>query len=177
MLNQRPAIARFVQLARENAFKNECSRDKALVRKLWHFIPQLPEFTVCQECYEELVWPAMHSNPSSLSSSTSSLYNTISIPKMFNRTVQPVPNEDPELGSSCYLFGPRMRKVWEKSVEANDLGHLKKKVLERKRAEMQLGRDRKNILAWLAGLERGTPQWERAKMDLKRNELQWKDWE
>ncbi|KAF2689575.1 hypothetical protein K458DRAFT_413847 [Lentithecium fluviatile CBS 122367] len=176
-LNQRPSIARFVQLARENAFKNECSREKPLFRKLWHFIPNLPELTVCQECFDELVWPAMNSTSSSSSSSISSLYSAPTIPKMFNRTIQPVPNEDPELGSSCCLYSPRMRKVWELSIENDDFGYLKRKAIERKRAEIRLGRDRKDVLAWMAGLDRGTGQWERAKIDLKENELEWKQWE
>jgi hypothetical protein len=177
LLNQRPNISRFVQLARENAFKNECGREKPLFRKLWHFIPHLPELTVCQECFDELVWPAVASPSSSSTSSTSSLYSAPTIPKMFNRTIQPVPNEDPELGSSCCLYSPRMRKVWERSVEANDFGYLQRKVLERKRMENKLGRERKDVLGWMAGLERGTGQWERAKLELKGNEAEWKEWE
>jgi len=176
LLNQHPNISRFVQAARENAFKNECSREKPLFRKLWHFIPHLPEFTVCQECFDELVWPAMTSSSSS-SSSTSSLYAPPTIPKMFNRTIQPVPNEDPELGSSCCLYSTRMRKVWARSVEANDFGYLQRKAMERKRAETRLGRERKDVLGWMAGLERGSGQWAKAKLELKGNEAEWKEWE
>lgn len=167
-LGQRPNLTRFVHMARENAFKSECTQDKALFHKPWHFIPQLPEFTVCQECFEELVWPAITSTSERAPST---------LPKMFNRTIQPVPGEDPEFGSSCCLYSPRMRKVWERSVKEEDFGYLKRKALERKRAENRLSRDRKDILAWMADLERGTGQWERAKADLKENEKQWNLWE
>ncbi|KAF2257340.1 hypothetical protein BU26DRAFT_514035, partial [Trematosphaeria pertusa] len=163
LLSQRPNIHRFVQMARENAFKAECARDKALIHKPWHFIPQLPEFTVCQECFEEVVWPAINSK---------SAPNTI--PKLFNRTIQLVPGEDPELGSSCCLYSTRMRKVWERSVKEEDFGYLKRKALERKRAEGRLARERKGILTWMAGLDRGSSGWERAKAELKDNENEWK---
>jgi hypothetical protein len=174
LLGQRPNINRFVQMARENAFKNECIRDKPLFRKPWHYMPQLPEFTVCQECFQELIWPAIASSPTSASSYPSTP-NTL--PQLFNRTIQPVPTEDSEIGSSCYLYSPRMRSVWERAVQKEDFGYLKRKVLERKMMEAKLGRERKGVLAWMSGLERGGGQWERAKQELKGNESEWREWE
>ncbi|KAJ4297563.1 hypothetical protein N0V90_005455 [Kalmusia sp. IMI 367209] len=168
LLGQHPNIHRFVQLARENAYKNECARDKQLLRKPWHFITSLPEFTVCQECFDELIWPGITST---------SGHPPSTIPNLFNRTIQPVPGEDPEVGSSCCLYSPRMRKVWERSVQEEDFGYLKRKVLERKRAEMKISRERRDILAWMDGLQRGTAGWEMAKVELKENQEEWKKWE
>lgn len=169
-LNQHPHISRFVQLARENAFKAECQRDKPLVHKAWHFIPALPELTVCQECFEELIWPH-------LISSSASPFVPSTIPKLFNRTIQPVPGEDPDLGSSCGLYSPRTRKIWERAVKDEDFGYLERKVLERKRAEAELGRARRDILTWMDGLVRGTYEWEKAKLEIKENEEAWSLWE
>ena len=166
-LNQRPNMPRFVQLARENAFKSECQREKSLFHKTWHFIPALPELTVCQECFEELIWPHL--------AHSSSIPSTI--PRLFNRTIQPVPGEDPELGSSCGLYSARMRQVWDRAVKDQDFGFLEKKVLERKRAEARIGRERRDILGWMDGLPRGTWEWEKAKVELKENEEEWKIWE
>lgn len=168
-LKQHPRIARFVQLARENAFKTECQRERTLLHKAWHFIPALPELTVCQECFEELIWPYLVQSSNFTSPST--------VPKLFNRTIQPVPDEDPELGSSCCLYSPRMRRVWERAVRDGDFGFLEKKAIERKRAEARIGRERRDILGWMDRLERGTWEWEKAKVELKENEAEWKMWE
>ncbi|CAO2650908.1 Nn.00g092050.m01.CDS01 [Neocucurbitaria sp. VM-36] len=165
-LGQQPNIHRFVQLARENAFKGECGKDKTSTRKPWHFIPSLPEFTVCEECYDELVWPA-----------TQSKSVPPTIPRLFNKTIQLVPSEDPECGSSCCLYSPRMRRVWDTSVKEEDFSYLKRKALERKKAEMRLARERKGIVSWMVGAERGSSQWERAKNELKGLEKEWAAWE
>ncbi|KAF9738175.1 hypothetical protein PMIN06_005219 [Paraphaeosphaeria minitans] len=170
-LNQHPHIARFVQLAREHAFKAECQRDKPLLRKAWHFIPLLPELTVCQECFDELIWPHL-APPTASSPSTPS-----TIPKLFTRIIQPVPGEDLELGSSCCLYSPRMRTIFETAVREENFGYLERKVLERKSAEARLGRERRDILGWMDGLERGTWEWEKAKVELRENEDEWRGWE
>ena len=161
---QRPNMTKFIKLARENAFKGECARNKAFVRKAWHFIPELPEFTVCEECYGEVIWPAVAAKSSSL-------------PRLVNKSIQLVPNEDLELGSSCCLYSPRMRRVWDVSSKEEDFKYLERKVLERKRKEILLARERKGILGWLAGQEKGSRGWERAKDELKLLEREWEDWE
>ncbi|KAF1949222.1 hypothetical protein CC80DRAFT_279029 [Byssothecium circinans] len=179
LLGQRPNINRFVQLARENAFKNECQRDKALFGKPWHFIPQLPDFTVCQECFDEIIWPAISSSPTTTSLSSPYMTNNslLPLPKLFNRTIQPVPTEDPEIGSSCCLYSARMRNVWERAVKDNDFTYLKRKVGERKVVEGKLARERRGLIAWMGGLERGSSQWERGKLELKGIEGEWREWE
>ncbi|KAF1917163.1 hypothetical protein BDU57DRAFT_517675 [Ampelomyces quisqualis] len=161
-LGQRPRISRFIQMARDNAFKGECARDKAYFRKPWLFIPSLPEFAVCEECYDDLVWPASQSK---------STPNTI--PRSFNKTLQLVPNEDPEVGSSCCLYSPRMRRVFDTSVKEADFGYLKRKAVDRKRAEIRLTRERRDIMKWMGTLDRSSSQWERAKKELKVLEREW----
>ncbi|KAJ4318289.1 hypothetical protein N0V94_004496 [Neodidymelliopsis sp. IMI 364377] len=162
-MGQRPNIGRFVKLARENAFKGECGKDKTYRRKAWHFIPQLPEFTVCEECYDEVIWPA--------------LTKSSSLPRLVNKSIQLVPNEDPEVGSSCCLYSSRMRRVWDFSVKEEDFKYLERKVLERKRVEAKLSRQKKSLLAWLADEERGGRGYERAKEELRDVERSWKEWE
>ncbi|KAF2793918.1 hypothetical protein K505DRAFT_276052 [Melanomma pulvis-pyrius CBS 109.77] len=157
-----PDISQFIQLAREYAYKGECCRDKKLSRKPWHYIPTLPEFAVCEECYDDLIWPAItDGNPVAL---------------LFNRTIQLVPGEDSD-GTSCCLYSPRMRRVWSRSLEDEDIGYLKRKAIERKRMETRLGRERKELLLWSARLERGGGEWERAKQDLREVDQEWRGWE
>ncbi|KAJ4405640.1 hypothetical protein N0V91_005159 [Didymella pomorum] len=157
---QRPNVAKFIKMARENAFKGECARGKAFVRKAWHFIPQLPEFTVCEECYDECVWP-----------------QSGALPRLVNKSIQLVPGEDLELGSSCSLYSGRMRRAWDVAVKEEDFKYLERKVLERRRKEVQLAKERRGILQWLAGQEKGTRGYERAREELKDLEREWKDWE
>jgi hypothetical protein len=165
-LGNRPHINRFIQMARENAFKSECGKGKCYIRKPWHFIPSLPEFTVCEECYDELVWPAYQSK------------NTpTTIPRLFNKAIQLVPNEDSEIGSSCCLYSPRMRRVFDTSVREVDLAYLKRKAIDRKRAEVRIAKEKKGIVNWMVGLDRGSSQWERSKTEIKALEREWASWE
>ncbi|XP_014560403.1 hypothetical protein COCVIDRAFT_89349 [Bipolaris victoriae FI3] len=163
---RRPDIDRFVDLARDYAFKGECARDKILIRKPWYFIPQLPEFTVCEECYDRFVWPAMQSK---------SLPTTI--PRLFNKSIQLVPGEDPEAGSSCCLWSPRMRSVWMRSVEDEDFAYLKRKALERKKAQVATTREREDILRGLGNAEPGDSKYEWAKRELDVLDREWASYE
>lgn len=163
-----PSTSRFIKMVRENASRNECSRDKPLRDKLWHFIPHLPEFTVCQECFDELILPA-------ITSASSHIPDTI--PKLFNRTMCLVPDEDPELGSTCCLYSPRMRKIWERSVENEDFEYLKRKAIERKQVEKKLARENSDILTLIAELKSETVQWEKENARLNKNNEEWKTWE
>jgi hypothetical protein len=165
-LDQAPAIGRFVQLARDNAFKGECAKSKSFVRKPWHFMSALPEFTVCEECYDDVVWPA-----------TQSASVAPTIPRLVNKSIQLVPGEDVEMGSSCCLYSPRMRRVWETSVAEQDFGYLERKVVERKRAEKRLARERRGIVKYMLGLDRDGREWGRAREELKELDREWAGWE
>jgi hypothetical protein len=165
-IHQRPDIGRFIRLARDNAFKGECMQAKTLLRKPWHFIPSLPEFTVCEECYDELVWPA------TMSKTTPS-----TIPRMFNKSIQLVPGEDPEVGSSCCLYSQRMRRVWDVCVKEEDFRSLEREVLRRKKAELRLSREKNDIMRGLGNAEPGSSKYEWAKREVKVVEREWAAYE
>lgn len=165
-LGTRPDIIRFIRLARDNAFKSECCRDKLLMRKAWHFIPSLPEFTVCQECYDELIWPAMQSRSM-----------TSTIPHLFSKVVQLVPDEDAEFGSSCCLYSPRMRKVWKEAIADDDFAYLKEQALRRKRMEIRLARERRDIDMGMGLAGKGDSRYEWAMREKKVLEREWATWE
>ncbi|KAI9810670.1 MAG: hypothetical protein M1827_006129 [Pycnora praestabilis] len=120
MIERRAAdIRQFTDLARRQAMIRECTRDDPLQGQPWHFIPQLPEFTVCEDCFNEAVWPAITAG-SSLAS-------------RFNQTLQLIGSHHQEF--SCQLYSPRMRKVFQQAVERNDLGSLS--TTARKRYSME----------------------------------------
>jgi hypothetical protein len=164
--NRAPDMEPILRMARENAFKMECTREKTSIRKPWHFIPALPEFTVCEECYDEVVWPTIK--------------NGSRIGCMFNRTLQLVPEEGSH-GSSCCLYSPRMRKVWERAVKDEDFAYLKRKAIERKRAESRLAMEKAGLLKIMEGrggsLDYAGGDWEKLRRSLKAVEDEWKDWE
>jgi hypothetical protein len=155
----------FVQLARTNAFKGECQRDKALFRKSWHYIPQLPDFTVCEECYDDVVLPAAQGRNK--------------LANMFIRSIQPVPDEDIE-GTSCCLYSTRMRSVFERALRDEDFKYLKRKAQERKQAESRLNRKRGDLEGFVerAGMYlQGGSDVEKARRQLRDVEEEWKEWE
>ncbi|KAF2749246.1 hypothetical protein M011DRAFT_440859 [Sporormia fimetaria CBS 119925] len=158
-----PDMSRFIKLARENAFKAECAQDTPFVHKPWHFISSLPDFTVCEECYDELVWPAIQQkNP---------------IAKLFRGNTQLVPGED-DTGNSCCLYSPRMRRVWERACEEADYEYLRRKAVERKRAERKKLRDTKELEQWLRSMEVGgtyrEADLERIRRDIRGVEREWR---
>ncbi|CAI6262285.1 unnamed protein product [Periconia digitata] len=169
---QRPDMDRFIKMVRENAFKGECTRNKPLLQKLWHYIPELPEFTICEECYNDKVWPFRSS--SSLSNHNS---NVTTLPELVTPTIRPVPSEDPQIGSSCCLYSPRMRKVWERAVQEGDFSYLAQKARERKSEERRLVLQRWKLLDTIRVVEQRSTKWERLKAELKDNEREWKYWE
>lgn len=123
MAFRRPADpSPFLALVRRRQRLRECSRDSLLMNGLWHFIPSVPELTVCEDCFETVVEPEIQKN------------NDLAV--LFNRTVQPVYGEG--IGSSCQLYSQHMRKVFKRAVEDKDLRYLTRKAKERREAELRL---------------------------------------
>lgn len=161
-----PDIERFIKLIREDAFLSECAKDTQFTRRPWHYIPNLPEFTVCEECYSDLVFPAIQQKNS--------------VANLFNRASQLVPGEDSH-GTSCQLYSPRMRRVWERVLEDEDYTYLKRKAVARKKAEARLSREKAELLEWLGNMrvrgEYRDGDLDRLTNDLRIVEEEWKDFE
>lgn len=157
-----PDINRFVKLAQELAFKGECPRDEVLIGRPWHFIPEFPKFTVCEECFEDIIWPDIYKDPPSMI-------------KRFNRKTQLVPGED--IGTSCCLYSPRMRRVWDRAVRNDDFDYLKRKVAERMLIKTELLNNRETILDLMKEMDSESSKFEHAKEQLKDMERRWREWE
>ncbi|KAL4968740.1 uncharacterized protein BDV14DRAFT_187533 [Aspergillus stella-maris] len=52
----KPDLGEFLAYARRKVVLRDCRRSRLVFDK-WHFMPQLPEFTVCEDCYDDTVWP------------------------------------------------------------------------------------------------------------------------
>ncbi|RMZ88994.1 hypothetical protein DV736_g3787, partial [Chaetothyriales sp. CBS 134916] len=140
-------IVKFGELIKSKSKCRECQRDTMLATPLWHFIPTLPEFTICEECFEEVVWP-LRDRP---------------IARDVQKTLQPVPAYRPGQvvsGVSCHLYGERMRQVFRDAVDSNDFAYLKRVALTRFLAEQRLQGTHKALMQDIAnGIDRqGNPR-------------------
>ena len=117
-----PNMLRFVQFAQKMSESRECTRDDMVLDQPWHFMPHLPEFTVCEECYINVVWPATAAGSE--------------VAGAFNRALQVLPPN--ATGTSCQLYSDRMRELFEGACRRNDWAGLRSAVLQRVRVERDL---------------------------------------
>lgn len=130
-----PDASQFVSLVRRKNSIPECPRDDMVRGEVWHFIPSLlPAFTVCEDCYDEVISPVVDADAD--------------VAMRFNREAQPVPaDKEGYLGSSCQLYSARMRRIFQRAVEDNDLRYLLHKTVERKDTEDRL-QDQVKEIEW-----------------------------
>ncbi|KIW38885.1 uncharacterized protein PV06_08711 [Exophiala oligosperma] len=110
-LRQRDIID-FVDYIRRVSRHRECTKDTMLAMTAWHFIPDLPEFTICEDCFHEVVWP-LRDRP---------------IAREVSKTLKVVPNlqRNQSLhGISCQLYSDRMRRIFHEAVSRNDFESLR----------------------------------------------------
>ena len=115
----------FVDFVRRIARHRQCVKDALLATQLWHFIPELPELTICEECYEEVVWP-IRDRPIARDVS-----KTLRIVPTLRRSTQ-LP------GISCQLYSERMQRAFREAVSRNDFEILKQAAQYRYHMEHRL---------------------------------------
>lgn len=110
----------FLAYARRKVALRDRNRNRP---ELWHFISELPEFCVCEECYDEVVWPLVElGHPIARDLSETNM--RLSGGRSENRRKP-----------SCQLYSPRMRAVFQEAVENDDLEMLKTVAKKRLDAE------------------------------------------
>jgi hypothetical protein len=149
-----PDIQPFANFARKTARIRECTRDDMVMNQLWHFIPGLPEFTVCEECFDQVVWPVVDQPVAS----------------SVNRTLQLVPGAQRNTGISCQLYSERMRKRFLEAVRYADFEYLKQVALRRHGVERLLQEKHKTLMNDMANGKDRTEE-------LKANIEEWRKWE
>ncbi|KAI9801607.1 MAG: hypothetical protein M1825_003286 [Sarcosagium campestre] len=112
----------FANYARKRASMRECAKDTIIRGQAWHIMPQLPEFTVCEECFHDVVWPAIEKGSK--------------LADLFSRRLQMVAAYDQ--GVTCQLYSPRMQRIFQDAVGRNDLEFLRRKVRERREIEAKV---------------------------------------
>ena len=129
----------------------ECRRDKLLENEYWHIIPSLPELTVCEDCYDEVVAP-MAKDGSSIASKFSQRSRPLNNKKRDSSRVRGGNNDDSRRTksnndedddeesklSSCQLYSARMRATFKEACQKEDIKFLEDKAWDRYDAEREL---------------------------------------
>lgn len=144
-----PDTRALVSLAKRMSLFPECERDNNLLDQSWNVITQLPEFTVCEECFDEVVWPELEDRKA--------------IPMMFSKKLPTLPV------ASCQLYSARMRGIFRTAVDGNDYKFLAQKARERRAAEAKYKMD-------VEGLRRlpGKGSGQAVVAEIKRLEEEWR---
>ena len=149
-----PDIQAFADYARKTARVRECTRDDMVMGQLWHFIPSLPEFTICEECFDQVVWPVADQP----------------IASSVTRTLQLAPGANHNSGISCQLYSERMRKKFLEAVKYADFEYLKQVASRRHGVERLLQEKHKILMNDMAtGKDRTA--------ELQANIEEWRKWE
>ena len=112
-----------------------------------HVLDGLPEFTVCEECYDAVVWPLIEDNN-----------NTSDIARSFLRSRQY------RSLAACQLYSNRMRDIFRKACRRNDMDLLISKVKERLAVESEIRAKYSALLQW----DQDDPTVERERLELAR---------
>ncbi|KAF4550164.1 Hypothetical protein D9617_18g033550 [Elsinoe fawcettii] len=142
-----PDMTPFVHLVKHKLDLDECPRDNILQGAKWFYIPSLPEFTVCEDCHDDVIVPLLHQDRD--------------LVMRFNRKAELLPSSSKEGRSardsvssitdvareaSCALYSARMRGEFARAVEANDLRGLSKVARARRDMEVELQRKAQPVI-------------------------------
>ncbi|GAB7360450.1 hypothetical protein MBLNU230_g8404t1 [Neophaeotheca triangularis] len=156
----------FIKLVERKTMLRECEKDTLLLGALWHYIPSLPAFTVCENCFDAIVEPEIAKGKD--------------LAMRFNRTLAPHYGEGP--GSSCQIYSKYMQRVFRKALEENDVRYLARRAGDRRDAEMRLQERKREVWKKMKRLDYRIPGVEdenrRLRRELQRIQDEWKDeWE
>jgi len=98
----------------------DCQKERFLANREWYAMRSLPDFTVCQQCFEYVVHPQLDQNNA--------------VARDF--FLEPIPFDD----ASCHLYSPRMRSVFAEACQNNDLEYLAYQVTKRREREAEINK-------------------------------------
>ncbi|KAF7562094.1 hypothetical protein G7046_g2029 [Stylonectria norvegica] len=129
---------------------SECHEDSPIHNGYWQTMQYLPQFSVCGECFDEVVRPRLDDD------------NVIA--RNFYTKPQRLPV------ATCQLYSTRMREIFKKACRWNDPKYLEAKVLERMNVEAVIHDKLKKV-----DRPDRDPRWVEEQVD---NLIQeWKKWE
>ncbi|KAL1882692.1 hypothetical protein VTK73DRAFT_1604 [Phialemonium thermophilum] len=114
-----PDFQELADRLRDLSLTEECARDDPVKDGRWYVLRPVPDFTVCVECFDEVVWPMLESDE----------YKKGGLVQMFLGKTKRLPV------ASCQLYSERMRDVFRKACRRNDPEYLEMKLKERRDIE------------------------------------------
>lgn len=114
-----PDIVELADRVRELSLIDECMRNTPVPNRTWHVMQQIPEFTVCEDCFDAVVWPMVENGDSD-------------VPRNFykGRQLRQL--------AACQLYSKRMREVFLTASHYNDFNYLASHVRERLRVMAEI---------------------------------------
>lgn len=109
-----PDLMELVDRIREISIHDECLRNTPIPNYKWHVMERVPEFTVCEECFNSVVWPMIEDED-----------NSSEMPRNFYKYRQTKPL------AACQLYSDRMRRVFLEACKYDDFEFLASCVLNR----------------------------------------------
>ena len=150
-------IQSLAEHARITCRTRECSRDLPIASSTWHFLPDLPDFTICDECFHEVVWPLVE----------------LPVARDVHLNLRLVPTSRPgqfRNGRTCQLYSDRMRTVFREAAKRDDLDALRAQATKRLDTEQLLQERHASLMSEMwAGYDRTA--------ELERLAHIWKTWE
>lgn len=102
---------------------DKCKGDEVHYGQDMHSHPDLPQLTICEECYYKQVRPILKNTP-----------------RDSRHFVRKINSEAKEIvgGASCKLYSPRMKQIFEIACKENDWKYLEKAVKKRNGLQQDL---------------------------------------
>ena len=116
--NVPPNLSELASRVERLSVLDECREDSPVRHRYWHTMQFLPQFTVCEECFAEVVRPRIKNNDE--------------LARNFYREPERLKE------AACQLYSPRMREVFRKACRRNDPKYLQEKVDERRLVEADI---------------------------------------
>jgi hypothetical protein len=148
--NRKPDLGELSMMLTRLSTLDECREDRRVSDGYWYVMEYLPDFTVCGECYEDVVRPLRMED------------NVIA------QNFYPKPTKLPI--ATCQLYSPRMRDVFRRACRNKDPEYLEAKVRERLKVEREL---HAKFLDLVRDKRGGT----RAEEQIDKLSREWKRWE
>ncbi|KAF3025907.1 hypothetical protein E8E14_014885 [Neopestalotiopsis sp. 37M] len=116
--NRTPDLYALASKVRKICSLDECYGSQPVRDRKWYSMRSQPYFTVCEECYEDVIWPEIERGASNVKAE---FYNN---PQRLET-------------AACQLYSDRMRRYFRDAIKNDDLEYLKSKIARRRQKEQE----------------------------------------
>jgi hypothetical protein len=113
-----PDIRKLADRIRELSLVEECYASQPVAGRKWYTMRSVPACTVCEECFNEVIWPEIERDRSGIATEFYKNPQRLSV-------------------AACQLYSLRMRGAFQKAVDRNDLDHFESALRRRQRKERE----------------------------------------